>query len=104
MVKLYKLFIEKDASLVEINPLAEIDSNIPRVVCLDAKIAIDENSDFRQTELFNSRDFEQEDQREVLASKAKINYIGLDGSIGCLGKFAFLLIYILSFISQFHSS
>ena len=83
---MYKLFIEKDASLVEINPLAEVKSpGEPRLICLDAKINIDENADFRQEELFSMRDPEQEDPREVLASRAKLNYIGLDGSIGCLG-------------------
>ncbi|KGG51950.1 hypothetical protein DI09_23p250 [Mitosporidium daphniae] len=85
ILRLYQLFIEKDASLVEINPLSEIASPTePRLICLDAKINIDENADFRQQELFLMRDPEQEDPREVLASKAKLNYIGLDGSIGCL--------------------
>jgi succinyl-CoA synthetase beta subunit len=51
---------------------------------MDAKLNFDENADFRQEELFGLRDLSQEDQREVQASKHKLNYIGLDGSIGCL--------------------
>jgi len=55
------------------------------VVCMDAKVNIDDNADFRQPELFAQRDLTQEDEREVRASKVHLNYIGLDGSIGCLG-------------------
>jgi succinyl-CoA synthetase beta subunit len=54
------------------------------VFCVDAKILLDENAEFRQQEVFALRDFTQEDEREVKASAAKLNYIGLDGSIGCL--------------------
>lgn len=52
--------------------------------CVDAKILLDENAEFRQPDIFSLRDFTQEDEREVKASEAKLNYIGLDGSIGCL--------------------
>lgn len=79
---LYKLAIEKDASLVEINPLAEdADGN---VLCLDAKLNFDDNAEFRQANIFALRDKSQEDQREIDASDYKLNYIGLDGNIGCL--------------------
>ena len=54
-------------------------------MCMDAKVNIDDNADFRQPELFAQRDLTQEDEREVRASKVHLNYIGLDGSIGCLG-------------------
>ncbi|RUS19578.1 ATP-grasp domain-containing protein [Endogone sp. FLAS-F59071] len=80
--KLYKLFIDKDATQVEINPMAE--SNDHKGPCMDAKIAFDDNADFRQEEIFELRDTTQEDPREVAAAKAKLNYIGLDGTIGCL--------------------
>lgn len=56
------------------------------VVCMDCKINFDDNADFRQKELFELKDWSQEDHREVRATKAGLNYIGLDGSIGCLGK------------------
>lgn len=79
---LYKLFIDTDATLVEINPLAETpDGNV--LVC-DAKLNFDDNAAFRQADLFARRDFSQEDQREVEASKEDLNYIGLDGTIGCM--------------------
>jgi succinyl-CoA synthetase beta subunit len=55
------------------------------VVCMDAKINFDDNAQFRQTEVFQMRDTTQEDEREVKADKANLNYIGLDGNIGCLG-------------------
>jgi succinyl-CoA synthetase beta subunit len=82
MQKLYKLFIEKDATLVEINPLAE--SSLGEVLCMDAKINFDDNADYRQEDVFSLRDSSQEDPREVAAHEQKLNYIGLDGSIGCL--------------------
>ncbi|KAI8807052.1 ATP-grasp domain-containing protein [Cladochytrium replicatum] len=80
--KLYRLFIEKDASLVEINPLAELANG--EVMCMDAKVGFDDNADFRQTDVFDLRDTTQEDPREVAAAKFHLNYIGLDGNIGCL--------------------
>jgi succinyl-CoA synthetase beta subunit len=82
-VKLYNLFIAKDATLVEINPLGESIKN-KEVVCMDAKLNFDDNADFRQQEIHALRDTTQEDPREVAAAEYKLNYIGLDGSIGCL--------------------
>ncbi|KAI9298654.1 succinate-CoA ligase [Neoconidiobolus thromboides FSU 785] len=81
-MKLYKLFIEKDATLVEINPMAE--SSKHEVLCMDAKINFDDNADFRQKDIQSLRDTTQEDSREVEAAKYNLNYIGLDGNIGCL--------------------
>jgi len=56
------------------------------VVCMDAKLLFDDNAEFRQSEIFTLKDWSQEDSREVEAGRANLNYIGLDGSIGCLGK------------------
>lgn len=56
------------------------------VLCLDAKINYDDNSKYRQEEVFSHKDWSQEDPRDEEAGKAGINYIGLDGSIGCMGK------------------
>ena len=53
---------------------------------MDAKLNFDDNADFRQKDVFDLRDFTQEDAREIAAAKHHLNYIGLDGSIGCLGK------------------
>lgn len=80
--KLYNLFLKKDATLVEINPLAELPDG--DVVCIDAKINFDDNAEFRHKEIFEMRDTSQEDAREVRASAHDLNYIGLDGNIGCL--------------------
>ena len=56
------------------------------VVCMDAKLNFDDNANFRQQELFKQRDWTQEDDREVQAASFNLNYIGLDGSIACLGN------------------
>lgn len=86
MAKIIKKMIElvraKDLTLLEINPL--IETNDGKLVCLDAKLSFDDNADFRQEEIFSLRDEAQEDPREVKASIHKLNYIGLDGQIGCL--------------------
>ncbi|KAJ3322008.1 hypothetical protein HDU76_013972 [Blyttiomyces sp. JEL0837] len=80
--KLYKIFLEKDATMIEINPMAEIANG--DVMCMDAKFGFDDNAEFRQKDIFNLRDTTQEDPREVAAAKWNLNYIGLDGNIGCL--------------------
>ncbi|XP_021713842.1 succinate--CoA ligase [ADP-forming] subunit beta, mitochondrial [Chenopodium quinoa] len=79
---LYKLFCECDCTMLEINPLAETSDN--QLVAADAKLNFDDNAAFRQKEIFALRDTSQEDPREVAAAKADLNYIGLDGEIGCM--------------------
>jgi len=79
---LYHMFVERDFSLVEINPLIVTKSG--DVVCLDAKVNIDDNALYRQTELREMRDPTQEDDREVQAQKWDLSYIALDGNIGCM--------------------
>lgn len=81
-VKLYKLFEDKDATQVEINPLAETKDGA--VLCMDAKLGFDDNADFRQEDVFKLRDVTQEDPAEVDAGKYGLNFIKLDGDIGCL--------------------
>lgn len=56
---------------------------------MDAKISFDDNAAYRQKEIFALRDWSQEDERDFKAAKADLNYIGLDGNIGCLGTLAF---------------
>ena len=81
-LKLSKLFLDKDLSLLEINPLViNADKNL---ICLDAKINIDSNALYRQEELHQINDESQEDIREVEASKWDLNYVALDGNIGCM--------------------
>ena len=82
MKKLYRLFVDYDATLVEINPMAETASGA--VVCMDAKLNFDDNAAFRQPQISALRDTAEEDAREVRASVWGLNYIGLDGNIGCL--------------------
>jgi len=82
MKNLYTMFIETDATQVEINPLAETSTG--EVMCADAKLNFDDNAEFRQKEVHAYRDFTQEDPREVEAAKFDLNYIGLSGNIGCM--------------------
>jgi len=81
-VRLYNLFVSKDATMVEINPFAEDVSG--KYFCLDAKLKFDDNAEFRQKAIFNERDLTQEDPLEVEAFKYDLNYIALDGDIGCM--------------------
>ena len=79
---IYKLFIDLDASMVEINPL--ILTKQGKIICLDAKINFDDNALFRHPEISALRDFNEEDPTEIEASKYDLSYIKLDGSIGCM--------------------
>lgn len=79
---LYKLFCEKDCTLVEVNPMAETHDG--RVLVCDAKLNFDDNAEYRQASVFEYRDRTQEDPREVEAAKYDLNYIGLTGSVGCM--------------------
>ncbi|XP_041353550.1 succinate--CoA ligase [ADP-forming] subunit beta, mitochondrial-like [Gigantopelta aegis] len=83
MMKLYTdVFIKYDSTLLEINPMSEDSSG--KVYCMDCKLNIDDNAVFRQQEIFKLRDWTQEDDRDRRAAAADLNYIGLDGNIGCL--------------------
>jgi succinyl-CoA synthetase beta subunit len=79
---LYTLFIESDCSMVEVNPMVVTMGG--DVLALDAKLNFDDNALFRQPEIAAMRDISEEDPREVEASKHHLNYIGLDGNIGCM--------------------
>ncbi|KAF2074390.1 hypothetical protein CYY_004286 [Polysphondylium violaceum] len=82
MKNLYQLFIKTDATQVEVNPFAETTDG--KIYAMDAKINFDDNASFRQKEVFEMRDTAEEDPREVEATKYGLNYIGLDGNIGCM--------------------
>ena len=79
---LYKIILEKDASLIEINPL--IINKDKKIVCLDAKMNFDDNAIFRRPEILKLRDLNEEDTAEIEASKHDLAYIKLSGSIGCM--------------------
>ena len=80
--QLYKAFVEKDMSLLEINPLVVTKDN--QLVCLDAKINFDSNALDRHPEIKELRDLSEEDPKEIEASKYDLSYVALDGSIGCM--------------------
>ena len=82
MLGLYKLFNEKDLALVELNPLAILTNG--DLAVLDGKINSDDNATFRHPELAAMRDVRQEDETELLASKYDLNYVTMDGNIGCM--------------------
>ena len=79
---LYKILIEKDASLIEINPLIITKDN--KIVCLDAKMNFDDNAIFRRPEILKLRDLNEEESTEIEASKHDLAYIKLNGTIGCM--------------------
>tara|TARA_B100000767_G_scaffold75117_1_gene71692 strand:- start:216 stop:1379 length:1164 start_codon:yes stop_codon:yes gene_type:complete len=79
---LYKIILEKDASLIEINPLIINKDN--KLICLDAKMNFDDNAIFRRPEILELRDLNEEDPTEIQASKHDLAYIKLNGSIGCM--------------------
>ena len=80
--KLYKLFVEKDAEMIEINPL--IVTTAGDLKALDAKVGFDNNALYRQPDILSLRDETEEDPKELAASKFDLNYIALDGEIGCM--------------------
>lgn len=82
MLGLYKLFNEKDLALVELNPLAILTNG--DLAVLDGKVDSDDNASFRHPELVAMRDIRQEDETEVLASQHDLNYVTMDGNIGCM--------------------
>ena len=80
--KLYKLFIDKDCSMAEINPLITTDTG--DVMALDAKLNFDDNALYRQTEVVELRDLTEEEELEIEASEYDLSYIKLDGNVGCM--------------------
>ena len=79
---LYNILIQKDASLIEINPL--VITKQKKLICLDAKINFDDNAMYRQPEILKLRDLNEEEPAEIEASKFGLSYIKLNGSIGCM--------------------
>ncbi len=96
---LYKLFVEADCTMVEVNPLAEdADGNL---IAADAKVGFDDNASFRQGPIFEKRDKTQEDPREVKAAEWDLNYVGLDGNIGCMVNGAGLAMATMDIIAAY---
>jgi succinyl-CoA synthetase beta subunit len=82
VAKLYAAFVAKDMSMLEINPLVVTKSN--DLICLDAKIGFDDNALYRHPDIMALRDLTEEDAKETEASKYDLNYVALDGTIGCM--------------------
>ncbi|MFZ2069462.1 MAG: ADP-forming succinate--CoA ligase subunit beta [Xanthobacteraceae bacterium] len=80
--KLYAAFLAKDMSLLEINPL--VVTKTGQLICLDAKIGFDDNALYRHPDIVALRDLHEEDEKEIEASKYDLNYVALDGTIGCM--------------------
>ena len=99
MQSLYKCFRENDALLAEINPLAEVNEG--KFIALDAKMSFDSNAMYRRPRITELRDFDEEDIKEVEASAHGLNYIALDGNVGCIVNGAGLAMATMDAIS-FH--
>jgi len=82
VAKLYTAFVGKDMALLEINPLVVTKQG--QLICLDAKVGFDDNALFRHSDIVALRDLTEEDAKEVEASKYDLNYVALDGTIGCM--------------------
>jgi len=99
MLSLYKAFDEKDCSIAEINPLVVTgDGN---VMALDAKLNFDANALFKHKDILEYRDLEEEDQKEIEASKYDLSYISLDGNIGCMVNGAGLAMATMDIIKHY---
>ncbi|WP_193018218.1 ADP-forming succinate--CoA ligase subunit beta [Staphylococcus equorum] len=99
LVSLYNVFIEKDCSIVEINPL--VTTNDGDVLALDAKVNFDDNALFKHKDIQELRDLEEEDPKEIEASKYDLSYIALDGDIGCMVNGAGLAMATMDTINHF---
>ena len=100
--KLYQAFVAKDMSLLEINPLVVTEDG--QLVCLDAKVAFDDNALYRHPDMAGLRDLSEEDEKEIEASKYDLNYIALDGTIGCMVNGAGLAMATMDIIKLYGAS
>ncbi|EJQ12404.1 ADP-forming succinate--CoA ligase subunit beta [Bacillus cereus] len=100
MMGLYRAFIEKDCSIAEINPL--VTTGEGKVMALDAKLNFDSNALYRHKDILELRDFDEEDSKEIEASKYDLNYIPLDGNIGCMVNGAGLAMATMDIIKHYH--
>lgn len=99
MMGLYKVFSEKDCSIAEINPL--VTTGDGKVMALDAKFNFDSNALYRQKDIIEYRDLDEEDEKEIEASKFDLSYISLDGNIGCMVNGAGLAMSTMDIIKHY---
>jgi succinyl-CoA synthetase beta subunit len=100
--KLYAAFVAKDMSMLEINPL--VVTKADQLICLDAKIGFDDNALYRHSDIIELRDLTEEDDKEIEASKYDLNYIALDGTIGCMVNGAGLAMATMDIIKLYGES
>ncbi|SFE39336.1 ADP-forming succinate--CoA ligase subunit beta [Alteribacillus iranensis] len=100
MLGLYKVYVEKDCSIAEINPL--VTTGDGSVMALDAKLNFDSNAMYRQKDILEYRDLEEEDPKEIEASKYDLSYIALDGNIGCMVNGAGLAMATMDIIKHYN--
>ncbi|GAF16767.1 LOW QUALITY PROTEIN: succinyl-CoA ligase [Bacillus sp. JCM 19046] len=100
MMGLYQVFVDKDASIAEINPL--VTTGDGKVMALDAKFNFDSNALYRNKDIVALRDLDEEDVKEIEASKHDLNYIALDGNIGCMVNGAGLAWATMDIIKHYH--
>ncbi|MFS0782317.1 ADP-forming succinate--CoA ligase subunit beta [Bacillus sp. 1P06AnD] len=99
MINLYTAFVEKDCSIAEINPLVVTGDG--KVMALDAKLNFDDNATYRNKDIVEYRDLEEEDPKEIEASKYDLSYISLDGNIGCMVNGAGLAMSTMDIIKHY---
>ncbi|TMN23565.1 ADP-forming succinate--CoA ligase subunit beta [Lentibacillus cibarius] len=99
MIGLYNVFVEKDCSIAEINPL--VTTGDGEVMALDAKLNFDDNALFRHRDIAELRDVEEEDEKEIEASKYDLSYVALDGNIGCMVNGAGLAMSTMDIIKHY---
>jgi succinyl-CoA synthetase beta subunit len=102
VAKLYAAFVGKDMSLLEINPLVVTKSD--QLICLDAKMGFDDNALYRHPDIMTLRDLTEEDEKEIEASKYDLNYVALDGTIGCMVNGAGLAMATMDIIKLYGES
>lgn len=99
MMGLYQAFVEKDCSIAEINPL--VTTGDGEVLALDAKLNFDDNALYRQKDVQDLRDLDEEDEKEIEASKYDLSYVSLDGNIGCMVNGAGLAMSTMDIINHY---
>ena len=99
MMGLYQAFVEKDCSIAEINPL--VTTSDGEVLALDAKLNFDDNALYRQKDVQDLRDLDEEDEKEIEASKYDLSYVSLDGNIGCMVNGAGLAMSTMDIINHY---
>ncbi|HLS20428.1 MAG TPA: ADP-forming succinate--CoA ligase subunit beta [Bacillota bacterium] len=99
MMGLYQAFVEKDCSIAEINPL--VTTGDGEVLALDAKLNFDDNALYRQKDILELRDLDEEDEKEIEASEHGLSYIALDGDIGCMVNGAGLAMATMDIIKHY---